>query len=320
MDALKEILNRISRADVSKISDSEALNLLVSITSLAIATLSLAIALAVLFYAAYQFFSKRGSRFCGIFSISSSIWSNQRYVSEVILENTKDKAVAINTIYLIIGRNIYVELIDYSESPRIIAPFETIKLNFREGVSGYISSTFKVNLDSLLADNKVRKSLIISTPQGLSKVRSYKTFWNIYFESLKNYFIVPVHPVRKYHNGENYSDTLQFIVTSTQDGRQVDVHRLYRGATLEIGGISVSTDDFASAADLELFLSDSDKSINILTVERASYTYHDYEGYEDTNIEHYGFFGTYVAGPIITKLDGLIFRLKNRGSKKNRNK
>lgn len=318
MDTLKETLNRIDRTDISKMSDSEVLNLLMSITSLAIATLSLVIALIVLFYAAYQFFSKRGSRFCGIFSISSSVWSSQRYVGEVILENTKDKAVAINTIYLRIGRNIYVELIDYSESPRIIAPFETIKLSFREGVSGYITSTFKVTLDSLLADNKVRKSLVVSTPQGLSKVENYKTFWNVYFESLKNYFIVPVHPVRKYHNGENYSDALQFVVTSTQDGRQIDEHRLYRGATYEIEGVSVSTDDFASAADLELFFSASDKSANILTVERAGYTYHDYEGYEDANVEHHGFFGTYIVGPILTKLDGLMFRLKNK--KKNKKK
>jgi hypothetical protein len=312
MDAMEETLSKIGRTDISKMSDSEALNLLMSVTSLAIATLSLVIAFIVLFYSAYQFFSKRGSRFRGIFSISSSVWSSQRYIGEVILENTKDKAVAISTIYLVIGRNIYLELINYSESPRIIAPFETIKLSFREGVSGYITSTFKVSLDSLLADNKVHKSLVVSTPQGLSKVKKYKTFWNVYFESLKNYFITPVHPVRKYHKGENYSDALQFIVTSTQDGIQVNEHRLYRGATYEIEGVSVRTDDFADAADLELFFSASHEPINILSVERAGYTYHEYEGYKNANIEHHGFFGTYIVGPILTKLGGLMFRLNNK--------
>lgn len=312
MDALKETLHRIGKTDISKMSDSEALNILISMTSLTIATISLAIAMIVLFYAAYQFLSKRGSRFCGTFSISSSAWSRQRYVGEVILENTKDKAIAINTIYLRIGRNIYVELIDYSESPRIISPFETIKLCFKEGVSGYITSTFKVTLDSLLADNKVRKNLVVLTPQGLSNVENYKTLWNVYFESLKNYFIVPVHPVRKYHKGENYSDALQFIVTSTQNGRKLDEHRLYRGAIYEIEGVSVSTDDFASAADLEQFFSAQNNSAKILTVERAGYTYQDYEGYEDVDIKHHGFFGTNISGPILTKLDRLIFRLKNK--------
>lgn len=312
MDGLKALLNKIDKADISKMSDSEALNLLMSITSLAIAILSLAIAVVVLFYAAYQFFSKRGSRFCGMFSIAGSVWSSQRYVGEVILENTKDKSVAINTIYLVVGRNIYVELMDYSDSPRIIAPFETIKLSFIEGVSGYIASTFKVTLDSMLANNKIRKSLVISTPQGLSKVKSYKTFWNVYFESLKNYFIVPVRPVKKYHNGKYYSDALQFIVTCTRDGQQVEEHRLYRGATYEIEGISVMVDQFASAADLKAFFSASDNSSNILTVERAGYDFNDYEKYEDAEIEHYGFFGTYVLGPILTKLDSLKFRLKNK--------
>ncbi|MDQ0741792.1 hypothetical protein [Pseudomonas sp. W4I3] len=312
MDALKELLSRIGKADIPSMSDSEALNLLMSITSLAIAALSLAIAVIVLFYAAYQFFSKRGSRFCGIFSIAGSVWSSQRYVGEVILENTKDKSVAINTIYLVVGQNIYVELIDYSDSPRIIAPFETIKLSFMEGVSGYITSTFKVNLDSMLANNKIRKKLVISTPQGLSKVKSYKRFWNIYIESLKNYFIVPVRPVKKYHNGKYYSDALQFIVTSTRDGQQIEEHRLYRGTTYEIAGISVIVDQFASASELKSFFSQSDKSSNILSVEPAEHNFNDYEKYENTEIEHCGFFGTYVLGPIFTKIDKISFRLKNK--------
>lgn len=316
MDTLKEILIKISRIDISKMSDNDTLNLLITITSLAIATLSLVIATFVLFYTVYQFISKRGSRFCGIFSISSSTWSNQRYVGEVILENTKDKAVAISTVYLRVGRNIYVELINYSESPRIIAPFETIKLSFREGVSGYISSTYKVTLDLLLSDNKVPKTLFISTPQGLSKVKRYKTLWNIYIESLNNHFIIPVHPVRKYHNKKDYSDAAQYIVTSTRGDVQIDEYCLYRGVTHQIEGISVSTDEFACTADLESFLAASTKSANTFTVERAGYTYCDYDNYEHIEIKHYGFFGTYIAGPIMTKLYRLSLRIKNK--KKNK--
>ncbi|MEE4183745.1 hypothetical protein [Pseudomonas viridiflava] len=301
MEALKELLIKISRADVAKLSDNEALNLLISITSLAIATLSLAIALIVLFYAAYQFILKRGSRFYGAFSISSSLWSNQRYVGQVILENTKDKAVAISTIYLRIGKNIYVELIDYSDSPKIIAPFETIKFNFREGVSGYISSTYKVNLDSMLANKKARKALIIATAQGLTKVKQYKTIWNIYIESLKNHFIVAVHPVKKYHNGEYYSDALQFIITNTSNEGKIEEHRLYRDATYDIGGVAINTNDFSDPAELKLFLTASKTYLNSLEVVRAEYSYNDYENYEDREINHYGFFWNLFSGSTLNK-------------------
>ena len=87
------------------------------------------------------------------------------------MRTKKDKSSAISLIYLLINKNIYIELADYSESPRIIAPFETIKLTFNEGVSGYISSTYKVSLGSFLSDRKIPKTLIVVTPQGTSKGR-----------------------------------------------------------------------------------------------------------------------------------------------------
>lgn len=319
METLKGLLVKISRIDITKLSDSEALNLLISVTSLAIAILSLAIALIVLFYAAYQFILKRGSKFYGAFSISSSIWSNQRYVGEVILENTKDKSAAISTIYLRLGKNIYIELVDYSDSPKIVAPFETIRLNFREGVSGYISSTFKVDLDLLLASDKVRKVLIIATPQGLTKVKSYKTVWNVYVESLKNYFITPVHPVRKYHNGECYSDTLQFVITTTNNEGVTEELRLYRGATYDVGGVMIVTNNYSSAADLQRALISSNNSFGALKVVKAEYSYSDYENYEEREVYHHGFFGTYIAGALLTKLHSLHLRMRNRRNKKTKN-
>lgn len=312
METLKEILIKIGRTDISKMSDSEALNLLLSISSLLVATISLVIALIVLFYAAYQFILKRGSGFYGTFSVSSSVWSNQRYVNEVILENTKDKAAAISTIYLRIGRNIYLELIDYSDSPKIIAPFETIKLSFREGVSGYISSTFKVNLDQLLAGRSPRKTLIIATPQGISKVKRYKTLWNVYIESLKNHLIVPVHPVKKYHNAKYYSDALQYIVTSTDIEGEIEEYRLYRGGTYTINGISLSTDKFLNVDDLNVFLTTHGTFSKRLKAESVAYSYNDYESYRDIEVHHYGFFGTYIIGTVFTKLRRFKFRKKTK--------
>lgn len=312
METLKEILARLSKADILNLTDSEALNLLVSLTSLTVATLSLIITLIVLFYAACQFISKRGSKFRGAFSISSSMWSPQRYVGEVLLENTKDKVVAISVIYLRINKNIYLELINYSDSPRIISPFETIKLNFNEGVSGYTSSCFKINLDPLLADNKIPKMLVVSTPQGLSKVKAYKTLWDVYFESLKNFFITPVHPVKKHHKGENFSDNLKFIVSSSMHGKQVAEYRLFRGNTYEIEGVPVSADSYSSAKELELYLHENNKSLKTLAVMSATYTDKEYDTYKNIEIDHYGFLGTYITGPLITKFYNLHLRLKRK--------
>lgn len=313
MVKLKEALQKITEIDTSKISDTEAINLLLSISSLAISAASLLIAAIVLFYAAYQFILKRGSKFHGTFTTSGSVWSDQRYISEIIIENTKDKATALSTIYLRIGRNIYLELIDYSESPRIIAPFETIKIGFQEGVSGYISSTYKVTLDSMLSNHKINKTLIIATPQGISKVKNYKTYWNVYIESLKNHFIIPVHPVKKYHNGKYYSDALQFIVCITDSQGQREEFFLYRANSHPIRDTDIKTDDYSNVAELKSFLS------NIITdhidVKQADYSYSEYDKYREVKISHHGFFTTHIIGTLYTKLHSLAFHFKNKVKK-----
>ncbi|WP_282383297.1 MULTISPECIES: hypothetical protein [unclassified Pseudomonas] len=316
MSTMEDVFSKISKIDILKMSDAEALNLLISISSLGIAALSLAIALIVLFYAAYQFLLKRGSKFYGTFSISRSVWSNQSYVGEVIIENTKDKAATISTIYLRIGRNIYLELVDYSNSPRIVAPFETLKIGFHEGVSGYISSTFKVTIDSMLTDHKVRKTLVIATPQGISIVKRYKTIWNIYIESLKNYFIIPVHPVKKYHKEKYYSDALQYIVSITDNVGTPEEHRLYRDATYTIMGNKITTNDFSSTDELRSALATSKAASCTITVERAGYDYNDYDSYEEAAISHHGLFKTFVIGTIFTRFQSLALHLKNKANKK----
>lgn len=298
------------------IPDDQIFNLLISILSLVVAATSLVIALIILFYTIYQFSLKRGSRFYGTFTISSSVWSRQHYVSYIIIENTKDKAAAINTIYLRIGKNIYLELIDYSNSPRILAPFETIKIAFEEGVSGYITSTYKVNIDSILSDYRAEKTLIVSTPQGNSKVKKYKSHWNIYIESLRNYFITPVHPVKKLHNNNYYSDQLQFIVSITSNEGNINEHYLYRDCKYSICNVEIKTNDFSNADELQSFLIDSKKTQEHLIVKKVEYCYRDYNKYQERNIRSYGFFKTYIVGAILTKFHRIKFHY-NRKKKSN---
>lgn len=313
MQNLIDMLSKIGEINVSNLNNTELLNFLISFSSLFVAMLSFLVSVVVLFYSGYQFFLKKGSSFYGTFSISSSAWSKQGYIGEIILENMKDKASPISYVYLRIGNNIYLELLDYSESPRIIGPFETIKIGLREGVSGYISSTFKVDIDALLSDRKVKKTLMVATPKGISKVKNYKTFWNVYIASLQNNFIIPVRPVRKYYDGKEYSDSLQFVVTNQTDEAKTEEHFLYRNKTYSINNVSVKTDDFSNADDLENFLKQSaEPPFRRLKVELVEHTFNGFDKYPDVDIFHLGFFGTNVFGKAYTKISSLIFRIKNK--------
>ncbi|WP_243055346.1 hypothetical protein [Pseudomonas sp. BP01] len=311
MQSLKEIFSKVMDIDPSRLSNTDLLNLIISTSSLAVAVLSFAVAMIALIYTGYQFLLKKGTSFYGIFGTSASVWSKQRYVSDIIIENKKDKSATISYIYLRIGSNIHLELVNYEMSPRVIAPFETIKIDLRKGVSGYISSTYKVDIDSLLANRKIRKTLLVVTPQGVSKVKKYKKFWNIYVESLRNNFIIPVHPVRKYHKGKEYSDALQFVATTKNSEGLTQESFLYRGNTYTINDKTVIVDNFTCENELEEFLRPPEGSTTV-TVERVGYTYGDYADYPSRDVFHSGPVGTHIIGKGYTKISSWAFRLKNK--------
>lgn len=313
MEKLKELLVKVTNIDTSVLSNTDLLNLIISISSLAVATLSFAVAMIALVYTGYQFLLKVGTSFCGTYVISSSVWSEQSYISDVIIENRKDKAAAINYVYLRIGGNIYLELVDYSRSPRIVAPFETIKIELNGGVSGYISSAFKVDLDGLLRDNGKTKTLMVATPQGLSRVKGYKRYWDINVESLKNHYITSIKQVRKYYEGKEYGDALQFVVTHTDNKGGCEQYFLYRGGTCSVNGVLVKTDDFSSPIDLQDFIFKvGGLDINLLAVDFVDYNYNGYADYREARVDCVGGFRTYVVGKTATKISSMVFRMKHR--------
>ena len=66
MQKLNEIFIKIMEIDSSKLSNTDLLNLLISISSLAIALLSFTVAMIALIYTGYQFVLKKGTKFYGI--------------------------------------------------------------------------------------------------------------------------------------------------------------------------------------------------------------------------------------------------------------
>lgn len=310
MEGIILVVKKIGEIDPQKLENADLLNFIISLCSLFVAALSLIISLILLGYSIYQFFLKAGYKFHGAFAISSSVWSKQSYISEIILENSKDKVAVISSVYVRLGSNIYVELIDYADSPKIVGPFETLKIVLRQGVSGYIASSYKVDVGKLLADRKVKREIFIATPKGIVKVKKYKRVWNVYIESLRNSFIVPVKPVRKYYSGKEYSDALQYVVVDENNGGDPVEIFLYRKCSYKIGELTINTDDFAMASDLEMFLTEN-ASASGLKVKSVGYNYRDYEFYEHREIDRLGFFWTHVVGNLYTRISGLVFRFKS---------
>ena len=83
-----------------------------------------------LYFASKAYWLKWGIRLRGTFSISSSMACDDDYVSSVVLENVKDRAVTIFAIYLQIGPNIYIVIEEFGDKPLILKGFETFQNNY----------------------------------------------------------------------------------------------------------------------------------------------------------------------------------------------
>ena len=86
--------------------------LIVAIASLVIAAIGLIISIIVLVLTFKTWKLKCGISVLGWYGITSSIESNTPYVSEIKLQNTKDKELAISNIYIHFGENVYIDMLE----------------------------------------------------------------------------------------------------------------------------------------------------------------------------------------------------------------
>ena len=131
---------------------------------------------------------KSSIRICGMYQLTSNIACEDQYISKVILENKKDKAVTIYAIYLKIYPNYYIELSKYDEEPLIIKPYETHKIDY--GQIQYYSINLKKVIINHLFDkvgrkNKYKIRIVLSTSEGKYVVKRFKKYWTAILEFLK---------------------------------------------------------------------------------------------------------------------------------------
>jgi hypothetical protein len=154
---------------------------------------------------------KTGAYVRGVFTPCHSRDCNDVFISELILENLKDRAVTIFGIYLRLGYNNYVELEDFEETPLILKPYETYRKAFGP-IEFYAVNQSKIDLNELLSNRKTKKSLFLSTSDGKYKVRSRIRRWNPLYDHFRNYFTAVIRPVRSMYKEQSVGANMKFVV------------------------------------------------------------------------------------------------------------
>ena len=146
------------------------------------------------------------------FSVASSIWSAERWVAEVRLENVKDRPVNVYKIYLEVGHGLFMEVADLSENPLTLDAYSVYQRKY-DPIEFYSVGMRRVT--GFLDGKKTRQRIVLTTSQGRHyPKRRTKTFDDPFLDTiLKNYTTGVVHPRRLLYKGQSYGSEAKFVVT-----------------------------------------------------------------------------------------------------------
>lgn len=209
----------------------EFLEIIKNNIELIIALCTLLITVIVLIYSIASFNQKKGCKIRYGITTSTSFETKDSYISELQLENLKDKTIAIYNVYLRFGSNIYLDLLKHQqhpnsiEEPIIIPPYTTIiiglgpQLFYTDGINRI------KNIDFYLRRKNQRKTIVLSTNYGKVLVKKSIKRWEPLSDYWKNYYTTLIYPLRVYDKEGTYrdksygSDTL-FIAKITVNGEK----------------------------------------------------------------------------------------------------
>lgn len=217
---------------------------------------SMLIAMIAIWIAYKNYLRKGGLDIRGAYSVTASVESSEKYISEILIENAKDRSVTIFAIYLQIGRSHYLQLIDFGSSPLILKAFESFKKEFGP-VECYSNNFSRYRVNRMLADKKVKKRLVCSTSSGRYVVPRVIPKWTPFVASLSNALVSGIYPSRSEFEGRVVGDRVDYLVKFTSEGgenpRVVLLQKSsYRYQIFE--GVQLTPESLMTSDALSLFL------------------------------------------------------------------
>lgn len=217
--------------------------------------LPILIALIALWVAVKNYHRKNGVELRGSFQISSSRSCEDWYVSNILIENIKDRSTTIFDIYLKIGHSIYIHLAEFEENPLILKPYETYQRQFGP-IEFYGFNLRRVDINDLLENRKLKKRLVLSTSDGKYTVPRRIESWNPVVEFFNNHLTGILQPMPSRYKDTDLGSNIKYVVEvkdqfdKTQiipvgrDDHDIGVFRNFR----------LTKESLASKAELEMFL------------------------------------------------------------------
>lgn len=295
---------------------------IVNMLSLPLSLITTILTLITLAYVIKTFTMKKGIDVKCSYSIASSVGCDDKYVSDFILENRKDKSIVIFHIYIKIGNNYYLELKDFEEDPLIIKPFEVYRNSF-DPIIMYSVSSKRICLDKLFDNKKVKKQIILYTTEGTHTVKAYIKMSNPISLFFQNYSTAVIHPLRLTHNDKSYGKNVKYLVDFISMNNEISTLALRKESyRYKYNNFTLTKEALNDKNSLEAFfhkLIESNKLEGLKEVKVYDFEEGIKEHFKnsivDTNkiieAEYYSFFKYFILGRIFTVIKNFSMDLKN---------
>jgi hypothetical protein len=260
----------------------------------------------------------------GLYCISSSAYAEDKYVSSLTLENSKDKPVIIFKIFLRVGANYYIELDDFEHEPKILKPYESFTSAYRP-VDFYCTNMSRIKLNELLGSRKVKKQLVLSTSEGKYLVTEWIKRWDPVFDFFNNHMTASIIPMRPKEERGYYGSDVKYLVKISTEDSYIQTTPVYSEdynyprfknfrLTEESLSSKESLDDFLTIQAIEGKLNCVD--VEVLDAEQLRNESYG-SGFEKTfEAEHYSWFYYIFIGKMLTIFSNIRLSFINRKQRK----
>lgn len=189
---------------------------LLNFISIIISLTALIISIIVLIYTIRIFFLKSGQKIRFFYTLTSSIYTEDKYISSFTIENLKDKSIVIREVHLKLGNVAYIELETFDEAPLIIKPFEAYQ-KILDPVVFYSSNLRRIFIDNIISDSKIKKQLILSTTDGKITANAPIKYWTPSIEFFQNVDTTIIQPRYLVYKNKSYGSNTRYLVEVTKE-------------------------------------------------------------------------------------------------------
>lgn len=272
-----------------------------------------------LIVATKNYWRKAGVHLRGSFSIASSRSCEDHYVSHVIIENLKDRAITIFTIYLRVGHSYYIEIEDFSDRPLLLKPYESYHKEYGP-IQFYGINMNRIDLNSLLKDEKVSKRLVLSTSEGKYVVPSAIRQWSPIGDFFRNHMTAIVRPAQAIYKDKYIGGNIKYVIDFVGDNGQSEIVPIHpEDYRLKIfRKFALTRESLASLTALQEYLDEQQRNGKLVC---RSFTVLDVDTWRERNNESYGercihaqyigFFKYHVLGRVATRIADRRLKIEN---------